>query len=55
MALLADWVDDRPANDLPQACEDPDDNYLIALCQDADTGILVSGDGAVRGSGLQTS
>jgi hypothetical protein len=48
MTLLADWVDDRPAAEIPNVCDDPDDNFLIALCQDADTGILVSGDEAVR-------
>jgi putative PIN family toxin of toxin-antitoxin system len=48
MALLADWVDDRPPEEIPKVCNDPDDDFLIALCQDAGTGILVSGDRAVR-------
>lgn len=48
IALVADWVEDRPADEIPAVCDDPDDNYLIALCQDADTTILVSGDSAVR-------
>lgn len=48
VALIADWVEDRPVAEIPLVCDDPDDNYLVALCQDADTGILVSGDNAVR-------
>lgn len=48
IALLAEWVEDRPQAEIPVVCDDPDDNYLIALCQDADTTILVSGDRAVR-------
>lgn len=46
--LLADWVDDRPEAEIPKVCTDPDDDYLVALCQDADTSVLVSGDRAVR-------
>src|ERR1700754_4968510 len=48
VTLLAEWADNRPPAEIPKVCGDPDDDYLIALCQDADTGILVSGDGAVR-------
>src|SRR6476469_5036683 len=46
--LLAEWVDDRPPAEIPKVCEDPDDDFLIALCQDAGTGILVSGDRGIR-------
>lgn len=48
MALLAEWVDDRAPELIPQVCSDPDDNFLVALCQDAHTSILVSGDGGVQ-------
>lgn len=48
VTLLAEWVDDRPPAEIPKVCDDPDDDFLIALCQDADTGILVSGDRGVR-------
>lgn len=48
VALLADWVEDRPPAEIPLVCDDPDDNFLIALCQDADTNVLVSGDFAVQ-------
>jgi putative PIN family toxin of toxin-antitoxin system len=47
LVLLADWAPDRPAEELPLVCADPDDNYLIALCEDADVDLLVSGDTAV--------
>lgn len=48
IALVADWINDRPSNEIPEVCDDPDDNYLVALCQDAETVVLVSGDQAVR-------
>jgi putative PIN family toxin of toxin-antitoxin system len=47
ITLLANWVDDRPETEIPQVCADPDDNYLIALYQDADASMLVSGDKGV--------
>lgn len=47
LTLLADMVDDRPENETPHVCTDPDDNFLVALFQDAQAAILVSGDGAV--------
>lgn len=48
VALLAEWVDDRPAMEIPAVCSDPDDDYLIALCQDAEAAMLVSGDDGVQ-------
>jgi putative PIN family toxin of toxin-antitoxin system len=48
ITLLANWVDDRPEIEVPKVCPDPDDNYLIALYQDADAHMLVSGDKGVR-------
>jgi putative PIN family toxin of toxin-antitoxin system len=48
VALLVDWVEDRPPAEIPLVCDDPDDNFLIALCQDARTNVLVSGDRAVQ-------
>ena len=48
VTLLVEWVDDRPQAEIPRVCEDPDDDFLIALCQDSDTAILVSGDRGVR-------
>lgn len=48
ITLLANWVDDRPETELPLVCPDPDDNYLIALYQDADASMLVSGDKGVQ-------
>ncbi|SED47779.1 putative toxin-antitoxin system toxin component, PIN family (plasmid) [Tsukamurella tyrosinosolvens] len=47
LTLLADMVDDRPENETPHVCTDPDDNFLVALFQDAQAAILVSGDKAV--------
>lgn len=46
--LMAEWAPDRPVDQLPQVCSDPDDNYLIALCEDSAALILVSGDTAVQ-------
>lgn len=48
VVLLAEWVDDRPADEVPQVCDDPDDNFLIALYQDGNAELLVSGDDAVQ-------
>lgn len=48
ITLLTEWIDDRPANEIPQICQDPDDNFLVALAQDANSGIIVSGDSAVQ-------
>ncbi|CAM3966111.1 putative toxin-antitoxin system toxin component, PIN family [Tsukamurella strandjordii] len=47
LTLLAEMVDDRPENETPHVCTDPDDNFLVALFQDAQAAILVSGDKAV--------
>ncbi|MGV9796214.1 putative toxin-antitoxin system toxin component, PIN family [Gordonia sp. NPDC003422] len=47
VSIVADWVDDRPDNEIPLVCDDPDDNYLVALFQDSDATMLVSGDKAV--------
>lgn len=47
MSVVADWIDDRPDNEIPLVCDDPDDNYLVALFQDSDATMLVSGDKAV--------
>ncbi|SDQ53042.1 putative toxin-antitoxin system toxin component, PIN family [Tsukamurella pulmonis] len=47
LTLLADMVEDRPENETPHVCTDPDDNFLVALFQDAQAAILVSGDKAV--------
>lgn len=47
LCLIGTWVDDRPENEVPNACSDPDDNYLVALYQDSNAHYLVSGDKAV--------
>lgn len=47
IALLAEWIPDRPPAEIPLVCDDPDDNVLVSLCQDAETNVLVSGDKAV--------
>ncbi len=44
IALLAQWYEDRPDNELPQICRDPDDNFVVALYQDTDAVMLVSND-----------
>lgn len=31
VGVVADWVDDRQDNEIPLVCDDPDDNYLVAL------------------------
>lgn len=49
ITLLAHWTDNRPDSELPLVCPDPDDNYLIALYQDAEAHMLVSGDKGVQG------
>ncbi|AGB27104.1 putative toxin-antitoxin system toxin component, PIN family (plasmid) [Mycobacterium sp. JS623] len=46
--LLAEWVQDRPESQIPQVCADADDNFLVALYQDGDAAMLVSGDKKVR-------
>lgn len=48
LILLAEWVQDRPESQIPQVCADPDDNFLVALYQDGDAAMLVSGDTKVR-------
>ncbi|QNG19347.1 putative toxin-antitoxin system toxin component, PIN family [Rhodococcus triatomae] len=47
VSVVADWIDDRPDKEIPLVCDDPDDNYLVALFQDSDATMLVSGDKAV--------
>jgi putative PIN family toxin of toxin-antitoxin system len=42
IAELATWFDDRPDNELAQICRDPDDEFVIALCQDSNASMLVS-------------
>lgn len=44
IASLGTWFDDRPDDELPQICRDPDDNFVIALYQDTDATVLVSND-----------
>jgi putative PIN family toxin of toxin-antitoxin system len=44
IALLGQWFADRPDDELPQICRDPDDNFVIALHQDTDAVMLVSND-----------
>lgn len=41
-------VDDRAAEDHPQLCVDPDDNYLFSVYEDGKANVLVSGDKGVR-------
>ncbi|REK78844.1 putative toxin-antitoxin system toxin component, PIN family [Rhodococcus erythropolis] len=48
LVLISTMVDDRPDAEIPLVCEDPDDNFLVALYQDADAQMLVSGDKLVR-------
>ncbi len=48
VTMIAEWTADRPDNEIPQVCADPDDNYLIALCQDSDAACIVSGDRRVQ-------
>ncbi len=47
LCIIGHWVDDRPENEIPSVCADPDDNYLVALYQDSEAHFLVSGDKAV--------
>lgn len=44
VTLLGHFVEDRPDEQVPLVCADPDDNFLVALAQDADAQMLVSGD-----------
>jgi putative PIN family toxin of toxin-antitoxin system len=44
LAALGTWFDDRPDDELPQICRDPDDNFVIALYQDTEAAMLVSND-----------
>jgi putative PIN family toxin of toxin-antitoxin system len=44
IALFAQWFEDRPDDELPQICRDPDDNFVLALYQDTDAVMLVSND-----------
>ncbi|WP_159077988.1 MULTISPECIES: putative toxin-antitoxin system toxin component, PIN family [unclassified Dietzia] len=47
LSLLATWLDDRHSDEVPHVCDDPDDNFLVALYQDSGAHMLVSGDKAV--------
>lgn len=47
LILLADWFPDRPLAEVPLVCDDPDDNFLVALFQEPEATLLVSGDKAV--------
>jgi putative PIN family toxin of toxin-antitoxin system len=44
ITVLSTWFDDRPDDELPQICRDPDDNFVIALYQDTNAAMLVSND-----------
>ncbi|MEU8896633.1 putative toxin-antitoxin system toxin component, PIN family [Nocardia sp. NPDC048505] len=44
ICLVGQWIVDRPDAEMPLVCRDPDDNFLVALYQDADAHLLVSGD-----------
>ncbi len=44
MALLAEHVEDPPAETRAKVCRDPKDDYLVALAEDAAVTFLVSGD-----------
>lgn len=44
ITLLGTFVEDRPDEAVPHVCNDPDDNFLVAIYQDADAHMLVSGD-----------
>lgn len=44
LALIGEWHEDRPDDELPQICRDPDDNFVIVLYQDTDAVMLVSND-----------
>lgn len=50
--LAGTQVSDRPSSEWPQVCEDPDDNYLFALYEDAQANLLVSDDKKVRAVNL---
>ncbi|WP_171048446.1 putative toxin-antitoxin system toxin component, PIN family [Nocardia cyriacigeorgica] len=44
ITLAGTFVADRPDLELPMVCADADDNFLVALAQDAEADMLVSGD-----------
>jgi uncharacterized protein len=44
LSALAEVRADPPADDVPQVCRDPDDDYLITLARAAGVQLLVSGD-----------
>nr|WP_194687744.1 putative toxin-antitoxin system toxin component, PIN family [Corynebacterium glutamicum] len=52
IVLVGTEIKDRPQTDIPQVCEDPDDNYLFALYEDSDANLLVSDDKRVRAVSL---
>lgn len=47
LSVISTWFEDRPTTEIPRVCDDPDDDFLVALFQDAGAAILVSGDKAV--------
>ncbi len=47
ITVLATWFADRPVAWTRHVCDDPDDDFLVALYQDSDAHMLVSGDKAV--------
>lgn len=52
IVLAGAEVQDRSQSELPQVCEDPDDNYLFALYEDSHADLLVSDDKKVRAVNL---
>lgn len=48
VTLLAEWVDDRRSEQIPRICADSEDDFLVALYQDGDAAMLISGDRAVQ-------
>lgn len=52
IVLAGTEVQDRPQSELPQVCEDPDDNYLFALYEDSHANLLISDDKKVRAVNL---
>lgn len=44
LVLLGEPVQDPPADQRPRSCRDPDDDYLVALLEQTDAHVLVSGD-----------
>jgi putative PIN family toxin of toxin-antitoxin system len=44
VGVLATWFTDRPDEELPARCRDPNDDFVIALYEDSDASMLVSKD-----------